>query len=232
VTKAEFDAFAQDYSDIAARNTSFFTDDYSYFGRYRARIVRTIAGDNVGDILDFGCGIGLGVTALREIFTESRIVGCDPSEESLAIARKNEPDCEFSAPDDIPPTQRFDAITAISVFHHIPPQDRDAALRYCCDRLKPGGALFIFEHNPYNPLTQRLVARCPLDVNAILLPPSETVARVRAAGLDNVRSQYCLFFPKALGFLRPLESSLGWLPLGGQYYVWGVRAGFKAGSGA
>ena len=151
-------------------------------------------------------------------------MGCDPSEESLAIARKNEPGCEFALPDALPASPQFDVVTAVSVFHHIPPQDRDAALRYCVDRLKPGGSLFIFEHNPYNPLTRRLVANCPLDRNAILLPPVETVGRVRQAGLDNVLSRYCLFFPQALGFLRPIEDSLGWLPLGGQYYVRGVRS--------
>jgi len=223
VTKAEFDEFAQDYGDLTSRNTSFFTDDYSYFGRYRSRIVRTLAGDNVRDMLDFGCGIGLGVTALREFFPTSRIVGCDPSEESLAIARKNEPASEFALPGALAAGPQFDVITAVSVFHHIPPQDRDAALRYCVDRLKPGGSLFIFEHNPYNPLTRRLVAKCPLDRNAILLTPAEAVQRVRQAGLGNVLSRYCLFFPQALGFLRPIEDSLGWLPLGGQYYVRGVR---------
>ena len=226
MSKAEFDEFAQDYGDIAAANTGFFSDDYSYFGRYRSRIVRALAGD-ARDILDFGCGIGLGVTALREFFPAARIVGCDPSADSLAIARKNEPASDFAAPDALPPGPHFDVITAISVFHHIPPAHRDAALRYCHERLKPGGSLFIFEHNPYNPVTQRLVARCPLDANAILLPPAEARARLRAAGFDRVQSQYCLFFPKALGFARPLEDWLGWLPLGGQYYARGIRSDAK-----
>ena len=209
---------------MAGQNTSFFGDDYGYFGRYRSQIVRTFAGADVDTILDFGCGIGLGVTALREFFPKARIIGCDPSEESLALARKSEPGCEFLKPNAIAPANQFKVITAVSVFHHIAPSERDSALGYCAERLMPGGHLFIFEHNPFNPVTRHLVSRCELDHNAILLRPAETVARVRQAGFKSVTAQYCLFFPKALAWLRPLESSLGWLPFGGQYYVRGTRS--------
>ena len=223
MTKAEFDEYASTYADLTSQNTSFFDADYSYFGRYRANIVKSISGADVANILDFGCGVGLGIRPLREAFPQCRIVGCDPSQESLALARASEPDCEFMESSAIEPKPQFDIITAVSVFHHIVPADRDAALRYCFERLKPRGRLFVFEHNPYNPLTRRLVARCPVDRDAILLKPKETVARFKQAGFDRVAAEYCLFFPKALAFLRPLEPSLGWLPLGGQYYVCGIR---------
>jgi hypothetical protein len=32
-----------------------------------------------------------------------------------------------------------------------------------------------------------------------------------------------LFFPSQLASLRPMEKYLSWLPLGGQYFVSGVR---------
>lgn len=221
--KAEFDEFAKDYADVTSRNARFFDADYGYFGRYRSNIVKRLSGPNVANILDFGCGVGLGIRPLREAFPECEIVGCDPSQESLALARASEPDCEFMESRAIEPKPQFDIITAVSVFHHIVPSDRDAALRYCFERLKPGGRLFVFEHNPYNPLTRHLVSRCPVDRDAILLKPKETVARFKRARFDRVAAEYCLFFPKALAFLRPLETSLGWLPLGGQYYVCGIR---------
>jgi SAM-dependent methyltransferase len=223
VTKAEFDEFANTFADVASQNTSFFDADYSYFGRYRSNIVKRLCGPNVAHILDFGCGVGLGIRPLREAFPVCRIVGCDPSQESLALARASEPDCEFFESSSIERKPQFDIVTAVSVFHHIMPSDRDAALRYCFERLKPGGHLFVFEHNPYNPLTRHLVSRCPVDRDAILLKPKETVARFKRAGFDRVAAEYCLFFPKALAFLRPIETSLGWLPLGGQYYVCGIR---------
>jgi hypothetical protein len=43
--------------------------------------------------------------------------------------------------------------------------------------------------------------------------------RVRDAGFATARVRYRIFFPHALRGLRPLESKLGWLPLGAQYYV-------------
>ena len=223
MTKAEFDEFANTYADLTSQNTSFFDADYGYFGRYRSNIGKRLCDPNVAAILDFGCGVGLGMRPLREAFPASRIVGCDPSQESLALARTSEPDCEFLESSAIEPKPQFDVVTAVSVIHHIVPSDRDATLRYCYERLKPGGRLFVFEHNPYNPLTRHLVSRCPVDRDAILLKPKETVARFKRAGFDRIASEYCLFFPKVLAFLRPIESSLGWLPLGGQYYVWGAR---------
>ena len=223
MTKAEFDEYAKTYADVTSQNTNFFDADYGYFARYRSKIIRRICGPDIDNILDFGCGVGLSTQSFRETFPRARIVGCDPSQESLTIARSRKPDCEFVEASEIEPRPQFDVVTAISVFHHIVPSDRDAALTYCYERLKPGGRLFVFEHNPYNPVTRRLVSRCPVDRDAILLKPSETIARMKRSGFSKIAAEYCLFFPKALSFLRPLEASLGWFPLGGQYYVWGIR---------
>lgn len=223
MTKPEFDEFAKTFADVAGQNTRFFDADYHYFGRYRSNIVKKFAGSRVENILDFGCGVGLGIGPLREMFPNSRIVGCDPSQESLALARTREPECEFLESNAISPLPQFDIITAVCVFHHIVPVDRASTLRYCYERLKPGGRLFVFEHNPFNPVTRHLVSRCPVDRDAILLTPNETATRLKQAGFDLTATEYCLFFPKALAFLRPIEKSLGWLPLGGQYFAVGTR---------
>jgi SAM-dependent methyltransferase len=223
LNKPEFDQFAHSYEAVTSQNTSFFDADSHYFGRYRSNIVKKFAGPRVQNILDFGCGVGLGIEPLREVFPNSRIVGCDPSQESLALALRREPECEFSEPSAISPLPQFDIITAVCVFHHIVPSARQEALRYCYERLKPGGLMFIFEHNPFNTVTRHLVSRCPVDRDAILLTPNETATRLQHAGFDLTATEYCLFFPKALAFLRPIEKSLGWLPLGGQYFAVGTR---------
>jgi ubiquinone/menaquinone biosynthesis C-methylase UbiE len=223
LNKPEFDQFAHNYEVVTSQNTSFFDADAHYFGSYRSSIVKKFARSRADNILDFGCGVGLGVSPLREMFPNSQIVGCDPSQESLALARAREPDCEFLESSAISQGPRFDIITAVCVFHHIVPSDRPGALRYCYERLKPGGKLFIFEHNPYNPVTRHLVSRCPVDRDAILLTPNETVKRMQQAGFALTAAEYCLFFPKVLAFLRPIEPYLGWLPLGGQYFAIGSR---------
>ena len=223
MTKSEFDEFADRYVDLASQNTKFFDTDYNYFGRVRAEIVARFSNPNVRTVLDFGCGVGLSVISLRKVFLSARIIGCDSSQNSLELARGREPECEFLLPEAIPALPHFDIVTAVCVFHHIVPADRDATLRYCYERLNHGGQLYVFEHNPFNPVTRHLVSTCPFDKDAILLTKAETVARLRRTGFNIAAAGYFLFFPGFLRLLRTLEKSLGWLPLGGQYFVVGTK---------
>ena len=85
--------------------------------------------------------------------------------------------------------------------------------------VRPGGLVFVFEHNPWNPVTRAIVRDCPLDRDAVLLTAPETRGLLSRAGLEVVEQRYYLFFPRSLGFLRRFEPWLAWLPLGGQYYV-------------
>jgi hypothetical protein len=59
------------------------------------------------------------------------------------------------------------------VLHHVPPADREALLARVATKLAPGGKLVVFEHNPWNPLTRKVVAECAFDADAVLLPPTE-----------------------------------------------------------
>jgi SAM-dependent methyltransferase len=173
----------------------------------------------VESVLDFGCGIGRSMQHLREVFPKADIVGCDPSAESLVIAREQNPTCRFVSMDELNPDSKFDLVIASCVFHHIPPQDRQMAIRYCYSRLKEGWHFIIFEHNPINPVTRHLVKNCPFDTDAVLLSMRETIERMRNANLNIDESSYCLFFPRQLAALRPFEKYLRWLPMGGQYLV-------------
>jgi len=42
-------------------------------------------------------------------------------------------------------------------------------------------------------------------------------------GWKEPRVDYRLFFPSFLGFLRPIERYLGWLPMGAQYRMFAYR---------
>jgi SAM-dependent methyltransferase len=223
MTKIDFDQYAGQYEALIAAQTNFFDRDNDYFIRYKVERAKQLAG-KVGSVLDFGCGIGRSMPYLRAAFPNADVVGCDPSADSLALARRENPACRFFAMDELSASRQFDLVLASCVFHHIPPAERQDALRYCYDRLKPGGHFIIFEHNPFNPVTRRLVSTCPFDADAVLLPMRETIRRMREARFEIAGTGYCLFFPGALAALRPLEQFLAWLPLGGQYFVSGVRA--------
>jgi hypothetical protein len=90
--------------------------------------------------------------------------------------------------------------------------------------LKPGGVLFIFEHNPYNPLTRRAVNNCPFDADAVLLTRRRSSRLVKRAGLETTEERYILFFPWEGSTFRAIETHLRWLPMGAQYFVSGRRA--------
>jgi SAM-dependent methyltransferase len=222
MTKIDFDQYAGQYEALIAAQTNFFDSDNDYFVRYKVERAKALTGE-VDAVLDFGCGIGRAMPHFRSSFPNADVVGCDPSADSLGIARRDNPDCRFFPMDELIATPRFDLVLASCVFHHINPAERQDALRYCHDRLKPGGHLVIFEHNPFNPVTQRLVSTCPFDADAVLLRMGETKRRMREAKFEIAETGYSLFFPSQLASLRPLEPYLSWLPLGGQYFVSGVR---------
>lgn len=156
VSRVDFDQYAGQYEAILAEQTNFFDGDCGYFARYKIELAQQLAGP-VGSVLDFGCGIGRSMPYLREVFPKAEIVGCDPSAESLAIARRDNPTCRFMSMDELGSEAKFDLVIASCVFHHIPPQDRQMAIRYCYSRLKQGGHFIIFEHNPIIPVTRHLV---------------------------------------------------------------------------
>lgn len=217
----DFDDYADRYEDLARQQVLFFDDDSGYFAEYKVLLTRYLMNSECSRIMDFGCGIGRSIPHFRKHFPGSRLVGCDVSPKSLKAAEKECPFAEFFHPEELPPGLNFDLIFAACVFHHIPPPKRPAMMEFCRSRLADRGSLVIFEHNPYNPVTRKLVSTCPFDKDAVLLARKDLVGLFEAAQLENVRSGYTLFFPKLLGKLRPLERFLQRFPLGGQYYVSG-----------
>lgn len=217
--KVDFDAYTDNYNQLLQRHTAFFSPNEGYFARYKVDIVRKAsAGARVERILEFGCGIGNNIPYLREAFPHAALTGSDISEASLAIARQQNSGVEFVAEVDALPGG-YDLIFIAGVFHHIAPAERPAIAAKLHELLAPGGRLFVFEHNPYNPVTRRIVSNCPYDADAILLPPAELRGTLAAATLAVDTSAYCLFIPPRLSWLLPLEHLLRWLPLGGQYWV-------------
>ena len=112
---------------------------------------------------------------------------------------------------------------AACVFHHIDHADHGGLLKEIYRVLKPGGRFFVFEHNPLNPLTVRVVNQCEFDENAVLISGNAMRTSIARAGFSNATLKYRLFFPNALRILRPLELWLTKIPLGGQYFVMGQK---------
>lgn len=222
--RAEFDRCADEYEQLHAANIRLSGEDPAYFARYKVQdVARTFAALPPARILDFGAGIGGSVPYWREFFPRASLTCLDVSERSLAIACDRYPGgAEYRSFDGVTvPFEdgSFDVVFAACVFHHIDAAEHVSLLRELRRVLADGGSLFLFEHNPLNPLTRHAVDTCPFDANAVLIRARTMRARVRAAGLDNVALAYRIFFPGSLRILRPLERYLEWLPLGAQYRI-------------
>jgi SAM-dependent methyltransferase len=220
-----FDNYSENYNQLLKEGTSFFSSNEEYFARYKVALVRKQIRAPVESILEYGCGIGRNIPFLQQAFPQTIIVGSDISGASLEIARRDNTGIEFFREDENVKSNRlFDLIFVAGVFHHIPVMQRTEVAKNLFSRLSPEGRIFIFEHNPFNPITRRIVNNCPYDEDAVLLKPSELQKILRKAALIVERKAYCLFVPPSLSMLMRLESGLGWLPFGGQYWVQAKRS--------
>ncbi len=213
-----FDAFANNYNDVMKTGLGKF-GDVEYYSLQKARITRTRCSKIPSRILDYGCGTGGNVDALHRAFPESQVCGCDVSEKSLATARKSHPNVEFFCIGNSCVERGFDLVFIANVLHHVSPDVRSAFMEQVIAQVRPGGDVFIFEHNPKNPVTRRIVDACPLDEDAVLLMPKETINLCYTAGLAVQALRFTLFFPPRLKRLDVMEPYLGWIPFGGQYMV-------------
>jgi ubiquinone/menaquinone biosynthesis C-methylase UbiE len=224
--EAEFDKFADEYRDLHAANIRLSGEGPEYFAEYKVvDIAKELARDNAvaRRALDFGAGVGYSVPFFTRHLPAARVTCLDVSRKSLDIgAARHGGVAEFTHFDgrSIPYADAtFDVALASCVFHHIPHEQHVALLGEIRRVLVPGGRLFVFEHNPLNPLTRYAVNTCEFDEHAELVLAPTMRRRAREAGFAAADVRYRIFFPHALRRLRPLEAKLTWLPAGAQYYV-------------
>lgn len=225
-----FDPYAAEYDAHLTRGLSLSGEGKEFFARGRlvaaARYLRQ-ARIVPRRIVEFGCGIGTNLGILAEMWPESEVIGLDQSRESLRIARSL---ClteriRLMTPEDYPAhgASAVDWVFCNGVFHHIPVHEHGAVLRTIISMLRPGGALTIFENNPFNPGARWVMKRIPFDRDARMIVPYVLGRRMRRAGLDSVRCEFLFVFPRFASAFRPLERYLARLPLGAQYGALGVR---------
>jgi dolichol-phosphate mannosyltransferase len=176
-------------------------------------------------LLDYGCGTGALLRVLRRREVRGSLAGCDVSSEMLREAARlwqQGPLPTLHAMNDMLAPfddEEFDIVVVSSVLHHVVPEQRARTYADIMRLVKPGGHVYVFEHNPYNPVTQWVVRRTPIDKNAALLRSAEVHTGLEKAGASGLETHYIMFSPPRLKFCRPLDRALSWLPLGAQYVV-------------
>lgn len=226
--KVNFDEHAHIYEEILGKDLKFFTEESGYLAEYKIKIVKETLGTNTPlNILEYGCGIGMNIKYFSKHFPNAKITGCDISIKSLEVANeRNDPDVDFFLINEENISKHlnsFDLIFVSCVFHHIQPPQRRHSIENIFNLMKDNGLFYFFEHNPYNPVTRRIVNTCIWDTDAILLFPKESMNLISKAGFKPETKRYTLFFPAFLKFLRFTEKFLYFLPVGGQYYIKAIK---------
>ena len=227
---AEFDKHAATYDGGIDNSVKRMMGDADSFIAVKARwLMRHEPGLRAGSLslLDYGCGAGDLMRVLAGLGARATFVGCDVSAGMLAEAGRRWPAAlgpvPALEPQEGPRTPfadgAFDVAVISAVLHHVPPDQRPAVYAELARILKPGGRLYVFEHNPRNPLVRYVVARTPIDADAVLLDAREVRQGLREAGGYELATDYLMFMPPGMAFLGFVDRALAWLPLGAQYAV-------------
>jgi SAM-dependent methyltransferase len=224
-----FDRYRECYSDAVNSALDIPGFNVDYFTRVKSDYIRDIVATgfecpNKLRALDVGCGVGNYHSLLRGNFAE--LVGVDVSPECVDAASKRNDGGRYDTYDGehLPyEDNAFDVAFTICVLHHVPPGQWPGFTAEIHRIIRPGGLAIIFEHNPYNPITRRIVNRCPFDKDAVLLRASTTRGLLEDAGFSDVRSRSILTVPAGTKFLRRVDGWLSGLPLGAQYVATGRK---------
>jgi len=229
--KAEFDKHAAGYDggldNPIKRLIGSSPDDYiAVKARWLLRREKALRAGGLS-LLDYGCGAGDLMRVLAALGAHASFTGCDVSSGMLAEAARRWPVGREAAPTLVAQDGartpfadgQFDVATVSAVLHHVPVADRPAVYVELGRVLKPGGRLYVFEHNPRNPLVRHVIARTPIDANAILLDANEVQSGLLDSARYEVETDYLMFMPPGIKFLRGVDRALAWLPLGAQYAV-------------
>lgn len=228
--ESEFDKFADEYYDLHKQNLGASGESPEFFAEYKIKDVFNLINSQsikVNNILDFGAGTGSSVPYFQKYFPNVSLTCLDVSKKSLEVGKNRY--CKYahfqSFNGEVIPfsDNTYDLVFAACVFHHIPHNEHITLMQEWFRVLKPGGVAIIYEHNPLNPLTVHAVNTCPFDKNARLITGSNLRNRLHTAGFPNVKLRYRVFMPRILRAFRSIERWLYRVPLGAQYYIYGIK---------
>lgn len=223
-----FDEYAEDYRSIHSNNVKLSGADSFYFARMKVEMLKSFEANERYQVLDIGCGDGATELFMTELFPRWKISAIDISEKSIEVAKKRNLPVLFSTFNGIQtsfPDQQFDIIFIAGVLHHVDFALHPNLINEIARLLKKGGRLYLFEHNPLNPVTKHLVNTCVFDKDAKLLNGKYTAKLLKAAGFTIDKKHFIIFFPRKGIFSKLifLERFFTWLPLGGQYMIRAIR---------
>jgi SAM-dependent methyltransferase len=227
----EFDEYARHYSTLLSDPIrDGFVDDPEFFHERKWLLIRntlTRLKVNASRMhwLDVGCGQGQLLALAGNYFANA--VGCDPSAKMIEHFSSTAVHQQPSSTELPFPDESFDFVTAVCVYHHVHGAARADLTQAIYRVLKPEGIFCVIEHNPWNPITRRIVKRCPVDVDAELLSAAAAGRLLRSASFAVLETDYFLYLPEKLfRSFGALEKAVQKVPAGAQYSVFCRKAGY------
>lgn len=227
----DFDRLTENYEHDINEAISFSGLEHTFFIDVKRHHLMRLAAEHFGDVgrldvLDLGCGLGAYHLGLENVFRS--LHGVDVSARSVELAAQAHPFVEYLSFDGVRlpyDNARFDLVFTICVAHHVPPAQWEGFVSEIKRVLKPSGQALVFEHNPYNPATQYIVRTCEMDKDAVLLAPRNLRSMFRQAGFGSVYTRTILSVLPKGPLLEKLDSILGRLPFGTQYFLSAIKPG-------
>lgn len=220
----DFNEVAKTYRSIHDENIKSSGADSTYFSEFKVIKSKDLLGNKIiNQILDLGCGDGLSEVYFNKHLPDSCVIGVDKSDLSINVAKKrNLKNAVFYKIDDLKNGQfKSDLVFIANVLHHVAPNDLKDFLKKSISMIAPNGEMHIYEHNPYNPMTRKLVKDCVFDKGVKLLSFNYLNNILNTIGSFDIQVEYILFFPryKIFSKLTELESVFKHIPLGAQYVL-------------
>ena len=171
---SEFDRYGDTYEQAVGEAIGFAGAEHAFYLEAKARVLLELARRELGDparihALDVGSGPGSLHPYLAEI---GALEAVDVSQALVERAAAANPAVSYQPYDGrtLPfPGAGFDLAFVVNVFHHVDPPDRAGLAAELARVVRPGGIVAVFEHNPLNPLTRRVVRDCAFDEGVELL---------------------------------------------------------------
>ncbi len=229
MTTVDFEDFKDHYLEDVRKAVSFIGQDPDFFTQIKAEHLIDISRRQLGiapglKILDVGCGIGVTDRPLCGDFGE--IHGVDIAPGVIEKAKKNNPTVQYQLYDGMRlpfPDGSFDLVFTICVMQCVPSDQWGNFTGEMRRVLKKGGISIVFEHNPYNPLTRDVVARCAMNRGLPIIKKKAIRGLFTDHEMKIIEERYILFFPWKGNLFRSVEKVMRRIPIGAQYYVVGRK---------
>jgi len=223
----DFDQYRETYDQAVNKAIAFSGLTVDKFTTAKARDLVGLIGahfNSPGDVrvLDVGCGIGNYHPQL--VPAVGSVTGIDVSQACIETARSRNPAVTYDVYDgDRLPygDGAFSVAYCVCVVHHVPPASWQKFAGELARVVRPGGMVVVYEHNPWHPLTRKVVNDCAFDRDAVLIAMPAMRVLLRNAGCVKVSTRSILTLPPGHAIFERLDGLFSHLPFGSQYRALG-----------